>query len=121
MLERDWSRTWIAGHLKKHPKDFWLRIPDDAGGIKPFDGVLLCSCAAPSERGRGVPIAIEFKVWREKGHFKWSCVRPHQLRGLLGWTKAGGEAWVLVYFERTKKTLVFYPTEKLLKEALANG
>jgi len=111
VLERDISAEWTAAHLKKHPKDYWLRIPDTASGTKPFDGVLYC------EASRKV-VAIEFKVWREKGPFKWSFVRSHQLRELLLWKRAGGIGWILVFHERTRKWSVYEPTKGRLRAAL---
>jgi Holliday junction resolvase len=112
VVEREIAQEWVDAHVKKHTKDYWLRIPDTASGTKPFDGVLYC------EHARKV-VAIEFKVWREKGPFKWSCVRPHQLRELLLWKRAGGMAWVLVYHERTGKWTVYEPTRERLARALS--
>jgi penicillin-binding protein-related factor A (putative recombinase) len=109
MHERDFMKKWVEDHLKDHPKDYWMRLPDSAEGTKPFDGVLLCG---------GKPIAIEFKVWRQKGKFSFSVVEPHQLRELLVWEKAGGVAWVLVLHERTGDVKVYYPKRKVLKALL---
>lgn len=111
VLERGIAAEWAAAHLKRHQKDYWLRIPDTASGTKPFDGVLYC------EASKRVA-AIEFKVWREKGPFKWSSVRSHQLRELLLWKRAGGLAWVLVYHERARKWTVYEPTREKLRAAL---
>jgi len=109
--ERDVMNDWVESHHKKHPHDYWLRVPDTASGTKPFDGVLYCSVAKKV-------VAIEFKVWRESGPFKWSCVRAHQLRELLLWKRAGGTAWVLVYHERTGKWTVYEPTRGRLSAAV---
>ena len=103
-------QKWLADHKKDHPNDYWLRLPDSASGTKPFDGMLLCM---------GTPIAIEFKVWRQKGPFSFDVVETHQLRELLEWVKGGGVSWVLVLHEKTKNVKVYYPSRKILKGALA--
>jgi len=108
--ERTFMARWLEEHAEKYPHDYWFRIPDSESGIKPFDGILMT-------RARGA-IAIEFKVWREEGPFDWSCVRPHQIRELLRWKKAGGMAWVLALHETTGKVLVYDPTRARLKKAI---
>lgn len=108
--ERDWMGRWIKEHQQKYPEDYWLRIPDDSSGTKPFDGVLLTA-----KKGA---IAIEFKVWRGLGPFRWASFPPHQLRELLMWKSAGGGAWVLVLHERTGAVRVYQPTRSLLKRAM---
>lgn len=109
-------RRWVEDHLKAHKRDYWFRIPDSSEGTKPFDGILMCS--DPYNGKRCLPIAIEFKVWRKKADFDFSTVESHQLRELLLWEKAGGEAWILVLMERTGKELVFYPRRKVLEKLL---
>ena len=108
VLEREVASAWAKAHLLKHPKDYWLRIPDTGSGTKPFDGILYCFVAKKA-------VAIEFKVWRAGTPFDWRCVTAHQLRELLKWKKAGGTAWVLVFHVLTGKWSVYEPTrEKLM-------
>jgi hypothetical protein len=107
--ERQFMNDWVKKQLRKSPRAYWFRIPDSETGIKPFDGILIV---------KGRAIAIEFKVWREKGPFKWSCVRAHQLRELLRWKAAGGVSWVIVYHEQSEKVFAFIPTRVILDEAI---
>lgn len=80
--ERDLMKRWVAFHLKAHPEDYWLRIPDGMyGNFKPADGILFC--------GRSTWM-LEFKVDRRKT-FRWSMseLPEHQRRELKGFVNKG--------------------------------
>jgi hypothetical protein len=112
MLEREFMAKWVKETLKANKRRYWLRIPDSAEGIKPFDGILWLS--------DGRSIAIEFKVWRYKQKFNYSNVRTHQMKALLDFRSKEGkrEAWIIVYFEHTDKTKIFHPSKALLEKML---
>jgi hypothetical protein len=116
MLEREFMKKWVEQRLAAEKKagfagGYWLRIPDSADGIKPFDGVFWLA--------NGCAIAIEFKVWRYAGPFDGSTVEPHQMRALLEFQKGENRAaWIVVYYERTKKVRKFYPSQKALVKKL---
>ena len=119
MHEREFMARWIKARLKTNKRDYWYRIPDAAEGTKPFDGILLTRVQV--DRGfpfHTMPIAIEFKVWRKKRRFDYSTVEPHQLRELLAWKRAGGIAWIVVFFEHDENSGVFVPEQKDLRKAL---
>ena len=106
---------WVKETLKANKRRYWLRIPDSAEGIKPFDGILWLS--------DGRSIAIEFKVWRYKQKFDYSNVRAHQMKALLDFRSKEGnrEAWIIVYFEHDGKTKIFHPSKTLLEKMLKDG
>lgn len=111
MLERKFMARWTRDRLAKNQGEYWLRIPDSAEGTKPFDGVLWLD--------NGCAIAIEFKVWRLKRPFDYSCVKLHQMRELLRFQEGESRvSWVVVYYERSKKVRVFYPDSDLMKRML---
>jgi Holliday junction resolvase len=116
-LERDIADKWVRAWLAEHKHDYWLRIPDSAEGIKPFDGVLFM------EMGRGVhaALAIEFKVWRKKRvKFDYSTVEPHQMRELLLFARGEGRrSLILVYYEHQQKWVRYAPSEGKLREIVA--
>ncbi len=109
MREQEFMKEWVEDHLRQHPKDYWLRIPDTGDGIKPFDGVLVC---------KGTPVAIEFKVWRKVMRFDYSSVKAHQLRELLAWEKAKGRSRIVVLHQKTGKVELFVPKQALLRKLL---
>lgn len=109
MLERRFMNQWIADHMRQHPNDRWIRIPDTSEGVKPFDGILLC---------KGRPVALEFKVWRKRKPFDMSSVEPHQLRELLLWEKGGGIAKFVVLHEQGNEVRLYRPTKQALRRAI---
>lgn len=121
MLEREFMAKWVKECLrvnrgrKDGRKRYWLRIPDSADGIKPFDGILWLS--------DGRSIAIEFKVWRYKQKFDYSSVRAHQMKALLEFRskEAKRDAWIVVYFEHDETTKIFYPSKTVLERMLNDG
>ncbi len=121
MLEREFMKKWVEDSLRVNKgrsderKRYWLRIPDSADGIKPFDGILWLS--------DGRSIAIEFKVWRFKTEFDYSSVRTHQMKALLEFRskEAKREAWIVVYFEHTEKTKIYHPSKRILERMLKDG
>ena len=121
MLEREFMKKWVEDALRVNKsradgtRRYWLRIPDSAEGIKPFDGILwLCD---------GRSIAIEFKVWRYKQKFDHSSVETHQMKALLEFRSkvAKREAWIVVYHELTGKTKIYYPSKVILERKLKDG
>lgn len=118
MLEREFMNNWVKSALEGNPNRYWLRIPDSASGIKPFDGVLWLA--------DGRSLAIEFKVWRSGKKFDYSTVEPHQMRALLEFQLKGDpmaqrparEAKIIVLFERTGKVKMYPPSQKILDKML---
>ncbi len=111
-------KKWVEDCLRVNKgrsdgrKRYWLRIPDSADGIKPFDGILwLCD---------GRSIAIEFKVWRHKTEFDYSTVQAHQMKALLDFRskEAKREAWIVVYVEHSEKTKIYHPKKSILEKML---
>lgn len=116
MLEREFMKDWVEKTLSvnknrhKNQQRYWLRIPDSASGIKPFDGLLFLT--------DGRVIAIEFKVWRLKKKFDYSTVEPHQMKALLDFCGEHRSSLIVVYFERTKKTKEYRPNRAALMRML---
>lgn len=107
-----WVEDSLSVNKNRHANQqrYWLRIPDSASGIKPFDGILWLR--------DGRSIAIEFKIWRLKRPFDYSTVEAHQMRALLEFRGERRESWIVVYFESTKKVKVFHPSKAALKRKL---
>jgi Holliday junction resolvase len=121
MLEREFMKKWVEDALRVNrgradaKRRYWLRIPDSAEGIKPFDGILWLN--------DGRSIAIEFKVWRYKQKFNYSTVETHQMKALLDFRskEAKREAWIVVYHELTGKTKIYHPSKTILERMLKDG
>jgi len=123
MLEREFMKKWVEKTLSvnknrhKNQQRYWLRIPDSASGIKPFDGLLFLT--------DGRAIAIEFKVWRLARKFDYSTVEPHQMKALLDFRGEHRDALIVVYFERTKETREYHPNRaalmRMLKGEMVHG
>jgi len=109
MRERDFMKKWVKQHIEKHLNDYWLRLPDTAAGTKPFDGVMICLSR---------PVAIEFKVWRKRKPYDFSNVEAHQMRELLLWQKAGGQARIVVHHKCDGETRIYKPRESMLRGLL---
>ena len=84
------------------PNCFYYKIPDAYNmerfsPKKPFDAIIISN---------GKPIAIEFKMIKEKKSFAFSNVREHQINGLMEFADAGGDAYVMVNYrgERLNET-----------------
>jgi len=94
--ERDLMKKWAEEHLKKHPEDYWLRIPDGMyGNFKPADGILFCG---------NTSWMLEFKVDRRKT-YKYSLkeVPDHQMMELKRFDNGTDRKSVVVVYHIEKK------------------